>query len=170
MVDIARPYAAEGPETLLKFWKEARCVVDGGMGETAGKGGAVELAVEDAAVETGIVVWVKELVETTAGEHERQEQARGRGWGLVVEGEDDEVFHCVLEEREGGEGKHNDETRKGTPRRGSEDIKDRAMEGMSFISTKRRLERELGDATPTSRCCVTLYGMVKLVRNDDVAF
>ena len=170
MVDIARLYAAQGPETLLEFWKEARCVVDGGMGETAGEGAAVELAVEDAAVETGIVGRVKEVVETTTGEHERQEQARGRGWGLVVEREDDEFFHCVLEERERWEGIHNKETRKGTRRRGSEDLKDRAMEGMSFISTKRRLERELGDATPTSRCCVTLCGMVKLVRNDDVAF
>jgi hypothetical protein len=57
--------------------------------------------------------------------------------------------------------KEEKETRKGERRRGSEDIKDRAMEGMWFISTKRRLERELGDATPTSRyqSCVTLYGM-----------
>lgn len=90
--------------------------------------------------------------------------------GLVVEREDDAVFHCVLEERERGAREHSKETRKGMRRRGREDIKDRGMEGMSFISTKRRLERELGDATPTSRCCVTLYGMVKLVRNDDVAF
>jgi hypothetical protein len=66
-----------------------------------------------------------------------------------------------LEERERGEHDEKEETRKGKRRRGSEDIKDRAMEGMWFISTKRRLERELGDATPTSRCqsCVTLYGM-----------
>jgi hypothetical protein len=75
-----------------------------------------------------------------------------------------------LEESERGEGEHNKETRKGMRRRGREDIKDRVMKGTSFISTKRRLERELGDATPTSRCCVTLYGMVKLVRNDDEAF
>jgi hypothetical protein len=55
-----------------------------------------------------------------------------------------------LEEEERREHDEEEEARKGK-RRGSEDIKDRFMEGRSFISTKRRLERELGDATPTSR-------------------
>ena len=79
VLDIARPYGAQGAETPLELWVEAQGVVDGGMGETAGEGGAVELAVEDAAVETGIVVRVEELVEETTCKHERQEQARGRG-------------------------------------------------------------------------------------------
>jgi hypothetical protein len=66
VVDIARPYAAQCPETPAEFWKEARRVIDGGRGETASEGGAVELAVKDAAVETGIVGRMEELVEATA--------------------------------------------------------------------------------------------------------
>lgn len=170
VVDIARLYEAQGAETPLELWEEARCVVDGGMGETAGEGGTVELAVEDAAVETGIVGRVEELVEATACKHERQEQARGRGWGLVIEREDDEVLHCVLEERKRGEAEHDTETRKGTRRRGSEDIKDRAMEGCRSFRQSGVLNENLEMRTPTSRCCVTLYGMVELVRNDDAAF
>ncbi len=151
MEHVAGLDAAERQEAPLELWEKEGREVDGGRGEAAGDGGGVELAVEYATVEAGIVGRAKEVVEATACEHEREEGARRRGWKLVVEREDDVVLHCVLEERE--RGKHDKkETRKGERRRGSEDIKDRGMEGMSFISTKRRLEREVGDATPTSRC------------------
>jgi hypothetical protein len=152
MEHVACIDAAEREEAPLELWEKEGREVDGGRGEAAGDGCGVELAIEYATVEAGIVGRAKEVVEATACEHEREEGARRRGWRLVVEREDDVVLHCVLKERELGKHDKKKETRKGERRRGSEDIKDRGnMEGMSFISTKRRLEREVGDATPTSR-------------------
>jgi hypothetical protein len=85
---------------------------------------------------------VEEVVEATTCEHEREERARGRGGRLVVEGIDDAVFHCVL--REGKHRGHTEEEEmRKDERKGREDIKDGSMEGMSLISTKRRLGREL---------------------------
>ncbi len=102
---------------------------------------------------------MKEVVKETTCEHEGKEGARRRGRRVMVEREDDAVFHCVLEEEERGGHSVGEEEETGGQERGSEDIKDQGMEGMSFISTKRRLGRGEGEYDsdePVSG--VTLYG------------
>lgn len=116
---------------------------------------------EYAAIEVGVVGRMKEVVEMTTGEHEGKERARwGRG-RVMVERVDDAVFHSVLNEEGGHCVAEEEERRLGRAER--RDIKDGGMEGMSFISTKRRLERVVGECDsdePVSG--VTLYSTVWL--------
>jgi len=161
---VAMPYAMQSLEAPL----ELRIQMGGnkgGRGETASEGGGVKHAIEDALVETRVVVRIEEIVEAATSEHEGEEGAR-RGEGrVVVERMDDNVLHSVFEE-EGGEHVEK-ETRKGE-RRGSEDIKDRCIEGIGCSSFRQRgvlnLNENLVDATPTSRWCdvVWRYVWVKL--------
>lgn len=76
----------------------------------------------------------------------------------MVKREYDEFFHNVLKEEERGGHDAKEETRR--VRRGSEDIKDGGMEGMSFISTERRLGRGVGRECDSDEPVggVTLYG------------
>jgi len=94
MVYIAELDAAHCEEALLELWMEVRSD-DAGRGETTGDGGRVKLAKEYAAVEVGVVGRMEEIVKETACEHEGKEGAWRRRRRVVVQGEDDAVFHCV---------------------------------------------------------------------------
>ena len=118
---------------------------------------------EYAAIEVGVVGRMKEVVEMTTGEHEGKEGAR---WGrrrVMVERIDDAVFHSVLKEEERGGHCVAEEEERRLGRAERRDIKDGGMEGISFISTKRRLGRVVGECDsdePVSG--VTLYSTVWL--------
>jgi hypothetical protein len=101
MVYIPELYAAQSEEALLELGMEARDD-DAGGGQATGNGGLVKLAIEYTAIEVGVAGGTKAVAKESASEYEGKERARrGRG-RVMVEREDDDVVHYVLEVEERG--------------------------------------------------------------------
>lgn len=160
MVYITQLYAAKceeaSPELRVKALGD-----DARGGEAAGDGSRIELVIEYATIEVGIVGRMKEVVEAATGEHEGKEGTRwGRGI-IMVERKDDAVFHRVLKEEERGghcvAEEERDEERADDIRDGGGMVFDKAA---SWTSRWERMRlRRAGQW-----CDVVWYSMVNLVR------